>query len=152
MIIVRPTELVSITPMRAVLSTMQTKSNTATPSQLTGMVADTATYAESVVTSDAMVVDGDGLATFTIQAHLFETNSGTATAHLRKNGTQIGPTYQNANGGTGAGAAITDPFGGTFTASVSDGDLITMWVATQASTSNRRQFNPPEDNFFVILP
>ncbi|MFC9768323.1 hypothetical protein [Rhodococcus jostii] len=143
---------VAIKSMKAVLNAAVTKANSATPTQLVTMVADTTAYPDSVVSSSAMVIDGAGTVTFTVQAHLFETNSGTATAHLRKNGTQIGPTYQNASGGTGAGAAVTDPFGGTFTATVANGDLITMWVTTQAGTSNRRIFDPPTGNWFRVTP
>ncbi|MFC9769241.1 hypothetical protein, partial [Rhodococcus jostii] len=143
---------VAIKSMKAVLNAAVTKANSATPSQLVTMVADTTAYPDSVVSSSAMVIDGAGTVTFTVQAHLFETNSGTATAHLRKNGTQIGPTYQNASGGTGAGAAVTDPFGGTFTATAANGDLITMWVTTQAGTSNRRIFDPPTGNWFRVTP
>ncbi|MFC9769564.1 hypothetical protein [Rhodococcus jostii] len=143
---------VAIKSMKAVLNAAVTKANSATPSQLVTMVADTTAYPDSVVSSSAIVIDGAGTVTFTVQAHLFETNSGTATAHLRKNGTQIGPTYQNASGGTGAGAAVTDPFGGTFTATVANGDLITMWVTTQAGTSNRRIFDPPTGNWFRVTP
>ncbi|MFC9769674.1 hypothetical protein ACFVJ2_49570, partial [Rhodococcus jostii] len=81
---------VAIKSMKAVLNAAVAKANTATPSQLVTMVADTTAYPDSVVSSSAMVIDGAGTVTFTVQAHLFETNSGTATAHLRKNGTQIG--------------------------------------------------------------
>ncbi|MFC9761632.1 hypothetical protein [Rhodococcus jostii] len=143
---------VAIKSMKAVLNATVTKANSATPSQLVTMVADTTAYPDSVVSSSAIVIDGAGTVTFTVQARLYQTNSGTATAHLRKNGVQIGPTYQNASGGTGAGAAVTDAFGGTFTATVANGDLITMWVATQASTSNRREFDLPADNWFRVTP
>ncbi|ELB91101.1 hypothetical protein Rwratislav_20946 [Rhodococcus wratislaviensis IFP 2016] len=65
---------------------MYTPSNNATATQTTPTVAATTTYPDSVVTSNAMVINGGGTGSFTVNARLHQTNSATVTAHLRKNG------------------------------------------------------------------
>ena len=79
---------VQMKSMKAVLASMYTPSNNATATQTTPMVAAKTTYPDSVVSSNAMVINGGGTGTFTVNARLYQTNSASATAHLRKDGVQ----------------------------------------------------------------
>ena len=128
----------------------QILSNSATPVQVTGWVADGA-FPGSVVTSDGITIVGNGTIVINTQLTSSTTNSNTWTMHIRKNGVQISPTYENITGGTGAGASTTDPFGGSFTTAVQNGDVITMWSKTQASTSNRRVIDATTTKFNLTV-
>lgn len=133
----------TLAPGGAIKSGSQFLNNSSTPVQVTSFTVDP-TYPATTITSSGIVISGGGTATVTVQLTSSTTNTANWGVHIRKNGVQVGPEYT-------PGGTVTAPFGGSFSTTVANGDVLTMWAWTTASTSNRREIDATT-TWFKVTP
>jgi hypothetical protein len=116
---------------------------------LTGWVVDPE-HPGSSVTTNGITIVGDGPVTVKCYARMIDANTSGNKFQMYKNGSPISGTEFIANP-----AALTTQWGGTFTHTFANGDLLQMYGYSTGTVSNRRQFtgdSTKSNTYFELMP
>lgn len=104
----------------------------------------------SAITTNGITIVGDGPVTVKCYARMIDSNSSGNKIQMYKNGSPIAGSEFIQNP-----AALTTQWGGTFTHTFANGDLLQMYGFTTGTVSNRREFsgdNTKNNTYFELMP